>query len=149
MIEVLLTANYVANNLGMMEEEYQKCDETVKGNCIKKVTASMRTIKSALFRCDSCTAAKHVLGQFVLTTEQQVFKAEIIQSLAVVDSNHSFASSKDDGDRFRGMFPDSEIAKNYRLSDTKMEYVIQYGIAQHMLKFIERRFPRYALHFQV
>ena len=58
----------------------------------------------------------------------------------MVDSNHSFASSTDDGDCFRKMFSDSEIAKNYRQSETKMKYVIQYGIAPHMLSSLKDNF---------
>ena len=38
------------------------------------------------------------------------------------------------------MFPDSKIAKNYRQSETKMNYVVQYGIAPHMLSSLKDDF---------
>lgn len=69
---------------------------------------------------------------------EEVLKAETMQALKVVSSNFSFASCHDDGDRFRQMFPDSTIAKNYHQSRTKVNYVIKHGISpfvkDHYLK---------------
>ena len=47
----------------------------------------------------------------ILTPQEEVIRAETIQALKVVNSNYSFLSTTDDGDRFRSMFPDSNIAK--------------------------------------
>ena len=78
------------------------------------------------------TGAKQLImsrGQFVLTTEQQVLKSEIIQSLIVVDSNHSFASATDDGFRFREMFPDSEISTSAIFTDNEETWTtLCYGL---------------------
>lgn len=38
------------------------------------------------------------------------------------------------------MFPDSEIKNDYMQSETKMKYVIQYGIASHMLSSLKEDF---------
>ncbi|CAL4218681.1 unnamed protein product, partial [Meganyctiphanes norvegica] len=58
--------------------------------------------------------------------------AEIIQALKVVDSNYSFSSTCDDGERFKLMFPDSNIAKNYCQSRTKVNYVIKHGLSPYV-----------------
>ena len=45
-----------------------------------------------------------------------------------------FTSAKGDYDRFKLMFPDSTIAKGYQQSDSKVQYVIKYGVADHLKK---------------
>jgi len=65
----------------------------------------------------------------VLTPEDQVVNAEILQCLHFAEYNYSFASAKSNGKRFRLMFPDSEIAKKYDQAETKIKYNIQFGIA--------------------
>ena len=64
----------------------------------------------------------------VLTPEDPVIKVEILQALHCTHQNYSFASVSSDNQRFRLMFPDSEIAKNYQQSETKIKYSIQYAI---------------------
>jgi len=66
-----------------------------------------------------------------LTLEEQVIRAETIQALTCVDSNLSFASADGDGDRFKAMFPDSKIAEKYSQNETKMKYVIQFGLSPY------------------
>ena len=63
-------------------------------------------------------------GSVILTNEEHVLKAEIIQALKIVDENFSFASVNGDGDRFRTMFPDSAIAKSYKQGETKVKYCL-------------------------
>ena len=58
----------------------------------------------------------------ILSIEDQVNKAEV-QALHVVNKNLSFASTLDDGNRFRTMFPNSIIPKSHRMSDTKEQYL--------------------------
>ena len=72
-------------------------------------------------------------SSFVLTREDQVAKAEILQALHMVNKNLLFAS-KEDIERFRAMFPDSMIAKSYSMADTKSQYVIRFGIADYLTK---------------
>ena len=59
-------------------------------------------------------------GTFVLTQEESVVKAEILQALQYVECNYSFASAEKDSGRFKAMFPDSDICKNYRQGETKV-----------------------------
>ena len=47
----------------------------------------------------------------VLSEKDAIMKAEIIQALHMVEKNISFASAKDDNERFLLQFPDSLIAK--------------------------------------
>ena len=51
-----------------------------------------------------------------LDPQETVLKAKTLQALKFVSSNYSIASTADDGDRFSLMFPDSAIAKKYRMS---------------------------------
>ena len=72
----------------------------------------------------------------VLTHEDKVIKAETIQALDFIQSNYSFASAANDSEKFRIMFPDSEIAKSYSQGETKVKYVIQFGIAPYIKQLI-------------
>ena len=65
----------------------------------------------------------------LLSEEDAAVKAEIIACLNAVNYNHSFASANLNGDMYRTMFPDSNIAKHSSQKETKMKYVIQFGIA--------------------
>ena len=68
----------------------------------------------------------------VLSTEDQVIKAETIRALDYVGSGYSFASANNDNEKFRLMFPDSTIAKAHKQIETKIAYVIQHGIAPYI-----------------
>ena len=70
----------------------------------------------------------------VLSTKEVILKAEISQSLHMVEKHHGFASPKGDSDRFKLIFPDSTIAKGYQQSDSQVQYVIKSGIADHLKK---------------
>ena len=65
----------------------------------------------------------------ILTTEEQKWKAEILRALNLVDKNHSFESCKEHNMLYSNMFHDSEIAKNYEMSATKVMYLMKHGIA--------------------
>lgn len=71
-------------------------------------------------------------NQIELTPEEQVMKAETLQALKVVSSNYSFASTTDDAERFRLMFPDLPTAVKYQQSRTKVNYVIKHGISPYV-----------------
>ena len=68
----------------------------------------------------------------LLTPEDEVVKAETLQALDYVSSNYSFVSAKNDSEKFRRMFPDSKIAEAYQQGETKIKYVIQFGIAPYI-----------------
>lgn len=65
-------------------------------------------------------------------TKDQLLNAEILQALNIVDTNQSFSSSNGDSERFRRMFPDSQIAAKYSQEETKSKYVIQFGLAPYV-----------------
>ena len=68
-------------------------------------------------RWDNSARVKPVLvlltGCSKPTTKDQILNAEILQALNMVDKNHSFSSANGDSDRFKKMFPDSQIAAKY------------------------------------
>ena len=75
-------------------------------------------------------------SEAVLSVEELFTKAEILQALKTVESNYSFSCADGDNERFVLMFRDSEIAKSYRQSSTKIAYVIQHGIAPYLFDSI-------------
>ena len=69
----------------------------------------------------------------VLSSEDKVFKAEILQALHVVKFNYSFGSTQSDSKHFQ-IFPDSLIAQSYSQSETEVKYNLQFGIAPYCKK---------------
>ena len=65
----------------------------------------------------------------VLTSEEQILRAEIIRCLDIVNNNSPFSASEDDNSNYRDMFTDSDIAKGYSQGPNKVKYMIQFGIA--------------------
>ena len=82
-------------------------------------------------------------GNLQLSTmdKDSPLRAEVLQALKVVQTNMSFASADEDAALFRVQFSDSEIAKNYEMGQTKLKYLLGYGIYPHlrdcMLKELE------------
>ena len=72
----------------------------------------------------------------VHTNEDKLIKVETIQALDFIQSNYSFASAANDSEEFWIMFPDSKIAKSYSQGETKVKYVIQFGIALYIKELI-------------
>ena len=66
--------------------------------------------------------------------EEQVLRAETLQALDCVCSNYSFASANNDKEKFKALFPDSKIAESYKQGETKIKYLIEYGIAPYFRK---------------
>ena len=75
----------------------------------------------------SKTSAGSLTGCSKPTTKNQILNAEIWQTLNMVDKNHSFSSVNGDSDRFKKMFPDSQIAAKYWQEETKSKYALQFG----------------------
>ena len=84
--------------------------------------------EQSLFNKDRDNVIKLNQCRINFSHEEQVRKAEIIQALKSVKSNYSFVSASGDGERFKEMFPDSQITKEYKQNETKCKYTIQYGI---------------------
>lgn len=60
-----------------------------------------------------------------------IVKAEILQCLKVVDTHVSVRSADLNGDIYREMFPDSEIARGYKMSKDKIGYMLTYGLGEY------------------
>ena len=103
-------------------KSHSKCHEIGK----RKETALKWKYQPTLVSGDIAELGLSKANSLVLSTEEAILKAEILQVLHMVEKNHSLASAKGDSDRFRLMFSDSTIAKVYQKSDSKVQYVIKY-----------------------
>ena len=75
--------------------------------------------------------------KIMFSCEEQILRPEeVLQALQVVNSNYSFASSENDNERFKILFPDSKIAQSYRQGKAKVRCNIQYGIAPHVKQML-------------
>ena len=70
-------------------------------------------------------------GGVFLTLEDKKCKAEILHALNVFDKNFSFQSCVSDNYLYPDMFCESDIAKIYEMSSTKVMYIIWYGIPKY------------------
>lgn len=75
-------------------------------------------------------------GHIAFSEEEKVKNAEILQVLNIVQTNGSFRSANGDNKRFQRMFPDSKIAKSYEQQESKVKYVLQYGIVPYIKKVL-------------
>ena len=78
-----------------------------------KTEIHVKNEKQMRSQCTFKTGAGSLTGCSKPTTKDQILKAEIFQALNMVDKNHSFSSANGDSDRFKKMFPDSQIAAKY------------------------------------
>ena len=75
-----------------------------------------------------------------MSTEDQVIRARTLRALHCVQSNYSFTSVNNDNEKFKQMFSDSKIAQSYKQGETKIKYVIQFGIASFVKEQMIRDF---------
>ena len=71
-----------------------------------------------------------------LSIDDQVCRAETYRALKVVASNYSFASTNDDAELFKLMFENNPVAEKYAMAETKVKYVVQFGIAPYCKEMI-------------
>ena len=64
--------------------------------------------------------------------KQETIKAEIMWTLKVLMSNHSFRSCEEKSSLFTAMFPDSEITRHFSLGRNKVSYNLTYGLAPYV-----------------
>lgn len=64
--------------------------------------------------------------------EDETIKADILWALKCIQSNYAFASKHDSSELHRSMFPDSNIALNYSMAETKIRYIVDFGIATYV-----------------
>ena len=86
---------------------------------------------------------------FALSSDGQIMKAEILQALKTIGCIFFFfASANGDGDRFHQMFPDSKIAKGCSQNETKMVYVIKFGLSPYFKEILKNDFYSKAFYFK-
>ena len=85
----------------------------------------------------------------VWSLDDDVLAAEVLQAFNVVDKNQSFQSADGDNERLALQFHDSAIAKNYKQGQTKMKYMIQFGMAPHIKEMLieDIQHEQYCFHF--
>lgn len=88
--------------------------------------------KQQTFVVNTENATIQLPNTLVLTPGNKVLKAEILQALKYVNYNYSFSSATEDTAILKEQFPDSEIVKSYQMSETKLKYLIQYGISPYV-----------------
>lgn len=59
--------------------------------------------------------------------------------LKSVTSHYSYNSQSNTSDIFRKMFPDSRIAQNFKLGESKSRYVTVYGLGDYFSRMIKER----------
>ncbi|KAL6459284.1 hypothetical protein MHYP_G00327560 [Metynnis hypsauchen] len=61
-------------------------------------------------------------------------KAEVLWVLHTISRHHSYTSNDDIHTVFRGMFPDSELAKTFTCGRDKTAYLVRFGLAPYIKK---------------
>ena len=51
-------------------------------------------------------------------------------------NGYSYNSNIDMNETFRAMFPDSEIVKNYKMSASKLQYMVNWGLAPYFRELL-------------
>ena len=101
---------------------------------------SQESLSTFLTSPASHTPASHssvTLNTYVTRREQ--LTAETWWCFKTVDSNFSYHSNEDISLLFGRMFPDSNIAQNLSLAETKSMYITCYGIAPYLKKMLEKQ----------
>ena len=74
---------------------------------------------------------KSANGFIPFTLADKILKAEIYLVLIAIKNNYSFASLSDLAEVYSEIFEDSDIAKRIKLSDKKVRYIINFGLAPY------------------
>ena len=101
---------------------------------------SQESLSTFLTSPASPTPASHssvTLNTYVTRREQ--LTAETWWCFKTVDSNFSYHSNEDISLLFGRMFPDSNIAQNLSVAETKSMYITCYGIAPYLKKMLEKQ----------
>lgn len=69
--------------------------------------------------------------------EEDLVNAELIWTLRIIDGASTFNNTKDSSSIFKLMFPDSIVANNMNLCNTKLKYLTQFGIVPYIEKLIK------------
>ena len=79
-------------------------------------------VNQSTFVKESGKSQFRIPTKVMFSSEEQVPRAEVLRALHVVTSNYSFASSDNDNEWFKVMFPDSKIAQSCCQGKTKVRY---------------------------
>lgn len=109
-------------------------EDTPKHIAFMKATATQNSFAAENGILSMTNAARKSHVKF--TSEEQKWNAEILRVVNVIEQNYSFNSCAEDNSLYRRMFPDSAIAKSYEQADSKVKYVVQYGITPYVFKLI-------------
>ena len=91
--------------------------EVLKLTRTKRLGYQERHLKEFLFQKDNGISLSE--ESLTLSFADQVLNAETLQALDTLSSNHSFASTNENNNKLRRMFPDSQIAKKFSLIGDK------------------------------
>lgn len=105
-------------NSGISQVKQHVKSETHK-NIIKTLEGHTSQLIFNTNTNDSLSLASEVGKTWTLTTSEEINRAEIIWSLKCCVSNFLFKSNNEISEIFGSMFPDSNIAKGYIMSETK------------------------------
>ncbi|XP_059169593.1 uncharacterized protein LOC131951256 [Physella acuta] len=88
---------------------------------------------------NTCKTAKANTSSDIssFVSAEDTLKAEIIWTLFTINRHHSFTSNSNINKYFQRMFPDSEIAKRFRLSERKTSYLACFGLAPYFSSLLE------------
>lgn len=113
------------------KEQQPASSQNVQQKIIINENSSPTTIEIPAKTASSSTSSfvQQTLNHSIL--ESQSLTAEIIWSLKCVVNGYSNNSNIDMNDTFKAMFPDSIIAKNYRMSASKLQYFVNFGLAPY------------------
>ena len=71
-----------------------------------------------------------------------------MEALQYVESKYSSAGAEKDSERFKAMFSDSEIAKNYKQGETKVRYNVQFGISKFISNLLVKDSSNFLFRFK-
>ena len=71
------------------------------------------------FAVESGKSQLSISTKIMFNSEERVIREEVLEALQVINSNSSFASSGNDNERFKVMFPDYKYAQSGK---TKVKY---------------------------
>ena len=111
-------------------QKHKKAVESRNAFFKPKIQSSAQPgISKVLENKDSSGEQQSTVELFIANTE--VVKAEIIWVLKSVVSGFSYRSSDSTPSLFSSMFPDSEIAKRFKMGKTKANYIATHGLAPY------------------
>lgn len=129
-------SSFKVSNQGMSQvKSHARCHET---NPKKKAALEQflsRTQKTFLVnRSEKRVGLSDSSSTITWSNSDKIVKAEIVDALHLVERNHSFSSINGNGLRYQRMFENNLIAAGYSIGETKVAYMIKFGIAESLKK---------------